>query len=90
MLDAYEHRCAVTRMQLRLVDAAHVLPVAVEGSTNETINGIALSPTGHRAFDKALIYLTEERVMRLNEEKANELRALNLAHGLSDLIEGWS
>ena len=34
---AYDQRCAVTRIQLRLVDAAHILPVGAEGSTIDTI-----------------------------------------------------
>lgn len=89
VLDAYGNRCAVTRMQLRLVDAAHILPVAVEGSTDETINGIALSPTMHRAFDNALIYIDSEHKMQLNSEVAAELRNKNLSHGLVELKE-WS
>jgi putative restriction endonuclease len=88
VLDAYENRCAVTRMQLRLVDAAHILPVAVEGSTDETTNGIALSPTMHRAFDNALIYIDDEHKMQLNKETAYNLQNKNLSHGLFEL-KGW-
>lgn len=87
VLDAYGHRCAVTRMQLRLVDAAHVLPVAVEGSTDATTNGIALSPTMHRAFDGGLIFLDRDRVMRLNEARSNDLQTSGLADGLADLSD---
>lgn len=83
VLDAYGHRCAVTRAQLELVDAAHILPVVVEGSTDTTTNGLALSPTMHRAFDHALIYLDRDHIVRLNEERADELRSLNRADGLS-------
>ncbi|MEM1042074.1 MAG: HNH endonuclease signature motif containing protein [Bacteroidota bacterium] len=85
VLDAYGHRCAVTRAQLRLVDAAHILPVAVEGSTDVTTNGITLSPTMHRAFDHGLIFLDPDRFVRLNNEKADRLRTLGLSDGLADL-----
>ena len=81
---AYEHRCAVTRMQLRLVDAAHILPVGVEGSNDEVANGICLSPTYHRAYDSGLIYLDESLTMRINEKKENELIHVGLAGGLHD------
>src|SRR6266852_3438656 len=64
---AYGNRCAVTRVQLRLVDAAHILPVGAPGSTDVVRNGLALSPTYHRAFDAGLIYLDEDCAMRLNE-----------------------
>lgn len=81
---AYEQRCAVTRMQLRLIDAAHILPVGVEGSNDEVANGICLSPTYHRAYDRGLIYLDERFIMRINREKEQELVQVGLAGGLED------
>jgi len=78
---AYGNRCAVTRVQLRLVDAAHILPVGAQGSVDHVCNGIALSPTYHRAFDAGLIYLDEDRSMRINEGQLQVLRGLDLAGG---------
>jgi len=83
VLNAYENRCAITRAQLELVDAAHILPVAEEGSCDHISNGLALSPTMHRAFDNSLIYLDEEYNIRLNEKKIVELRNNNLSDGLN-------
>lgn len=83
VMGAYDNRCAVTRTQLRLVDAAHILPVLSDDSSDHVTNGIALSPTFHRAYDNCLIYLAEDYVMRLNKEKAEELKAINLDSGLS-------
>lgn len=82
VLFAYGQRCAVTRVQLRLVDAAHILPVGVPGSADNVRNGIALSPTYHRAFDAGLIYLDEQCRMRLNEGQLHALERLNLAGGV--------
>ena len=79
---AYENRCAVTRVQLKLIDAAHIFPVEVPGSTDSVRNGICLSPTYHRAFDHALIYLTADLKMKLNPGRLDKLKALNLAGGL--------
>lgn len=84
VITAYEHRCAVTRMQLRLIDAAHILPVGVEGSNDEVANGLCLSPTYHRAYDRGLIYLDEALIMRINGKKEEELRRVGLAGGLED------
>lgn len=84
VITAYERRCAVTRMQLQLIDAAHILPVGVEGSTDETSNGICLSPTYHRAFDRALIFLDDELRMRINPRKEAELIAANVHGGLAE------
>ncbi len=66
VIHAYDRRCAVTRIQLRLIEAAHILPVGAEGSTDLVTNGICLSPTYHRAFDRALIYLDESMKMQLS------------------------
>ncbi|MFQ5685799.1 MAG: HNH endonuclease [Candidatus Scalindua sp.] len=83
VMGAYDNRCAVTRMQLRLVDAAHILPVPSDDSSDHITNGVALSPTFHRAYDICLIYLDEKYVMKLNEEKVEELKGVNLDGGLS-------
>ena len=82
VMSAYDNRCAVTRTQLRLVDAAHILPVLSDESSDHVTNGIALSPTFHRAYDNCLIYLDENYVMRLNKEKAEELESVGLSGGL--------
>lgn len=84
ILNAYENRCAVTRFQLRLIDAAHILPVASSNSSDNVTNGLALSPTMHRAFDNCLIYLDEDYIMRINPEKEAELKSVKLDGGLSD------
>lgn len=85
VLAAYENRCAVTRYQLKLVDAAHILPVAVEGSSDQVCNGIALSPTMHRAFDNGLIYLDEELNIKINEDSVANLEAQSLLGGVESL-----
>lgn len=84
VLTAYGNRCAVSRLQLRLVDAAHILPVGAEGSTDDIRNGLALSPTYHRAFDNGLIFLDEDLVMRINPSKELQLVTLRLNGGLPD------
>lgn len=84
VMDAYGNRCAVTRAQLNLVDAAHIVPVKAQG-TDDVSNGIALSPTIHRAYDNSLIYLDTRYYMRLNEQKVDELRSQRLEGGLDDL-----
>jgi len=84
VLCAYEKRCSVIRMQLRLVDAAHILPVQAEQATDHVRNGIALSPTYHRAFDGGLIYLDDEYVMRINPAKERQLVTLKLDGGMED------
>lgn len=87
VLFAYGNRCAVTRVQLRLVDAAHILPVGAPGSSDAVTNGLSLSPTYHRAYDAGLIYLDENCKMQLNEARLQVLQALNLALGIDSFRE---
>lgn len=82
VLFAYGNRCAVTRVQLRLVDAAHILPVGAPGSSDQVRNGIALAPTFHRAFDAGLIYLDDRHRMILNNAQLHALERVNLAGGI--------
>jgi putative restriction endonuclease len=84
VMTAYANRCAITRMQLRLVEAAHILPVGITGSVDDVSNGIALSPTFHRAFDNGLIFLDEDYKMQINLSKEAQLVTLNLDGGLID------
>lgn len=82
VISAYEQRCAVTRVQLKLIDAAHIHPVGAEGSTDSVRNGICLAPTYHRAYDQALIHLTPDFKMKLSAARMDKLKALNLGGGL--------
>lgn len=80
---AYNRRCAVTGLQLDLIDAAHILPVGAAGSSDEVTNGICLSPTYHRAYDRGLIHLTDDYRMMVNKAKRREVVRLGLAGGLA-------
>lgn len=57
---AYEFRCAMCGLGLGLLAAAHILPVAAPGSTDQVQNGIALCDNHHRAFDRHLIRVDPE------------------------------
>lgn len=55
VLGAYDHCCAFCGVQLRLLDAAHILPVAHPDSNDRVPNGVALCALHHRAYDSALV-----------------------------------
>ena len=64
VLTAYQHRCSLSGLAVRpspsqaygLLDAAHIRPVGSKGA-DRIANGIALTPTLHRLFDKGLFTL---------------------------------
>lgn len=66
VLDAYGHRCAMCEVQLRLLDAAHILPVAHPDSNDQVTNGIALCALHHRAYDAALVTFDASYTTRVN------------------------
>lgn len=82
VLRAYENRCAMCGLQLRLLDAAHVLPVDQPGSTDDTNNGVALCALHHRAYDRALVAFDPTYAIRVNTKQVGELTALSLAGGI--------
>ena len=84
ILAAYDNRCAVTGVKLKLVDAAHIYPAKFKDSNEEVGNGILLSPTFHRAFDRGLIFLDEEYFMRVNEKKVSRLVRDRLDDGIEE------
>jgi putative restriction endonuclease len=59
----YDHRCAISGMRIvataniQMVDACHIMPFA-ESHDDTISNGIALSPSLHRAFDRGLISIS--------------------------------
>lgn len=82
VLNAYGHRCAMCGVQLRLLDAAHVLPVDQLGSTDDTNNGVALCALHHRAYDRALVAFDPTYAIHVNAKQVTELTVLSLAGGL--------
>jgi putative restriction endonuclease len=82
VLTAYSNACAMCGTQLRLLDAAHILPAAHPDSTDETSNGISLCALHHRAFDRGLITFDGRYRILINDFIARDLMNLGLDGGL--------
>lgn len=80
VLAAYSHRCAMCRIQLRLIDAAHIVPVEEQG-TDEVRNGVALCALHHRAYDAALVTFDEQYRVLVNPVRLAQLADENRAGG---------
>ncbi|MCY2685757.1 HNH endonuclease [Salinimicrobium sp. TH3] len=75
----YSHTCCITGMKiqsshnLQMIDACHIYPFSLSGDDTVT-NGIALSPTMHRAFDRGLLTINSNFLVRVSpsiqEEKS--------------------
>lgn len=79
VLTAYNFRCAFCNIQLNLIDAAHIVPVSHENSTDETRNGIALCGLHHKAYDNALVTFNESYQIITSENRLATLRQINRA-----------
>lgn len=82
ILTAYGFRCAVCGIQLKLVEAAHIIPVNHDNGTDETRNGLALCALHHKAYDQALITVVEDYAVQISRSRAAELQAQKLSDGL--------
>ena len=67
----YDYTCCIsglrieTNENIQMVDACHIYPFSL--SNDDTIpNGLALSPTIHRAFDRGLITINANFVVRIS------------------------
>ncbi len=87
VLNAYSNKCAFSGLQLKLVDAAHILPVYVNSSTDETANGIALSALYHRAYDLGLVTFNEKYQTIINVKKMKDLRDIGFDGGMNEFTE---
>ena len=75
ILGLYDYSCCVSRMKVQnkayknvgMIDACHIEPFKERG--NNTIkNGIALTPTLHRAFDRGLIAIDDHFKILVSED----------------------
>jgi putative restriction endonuclease len=86
VLEAYQHRCALSGLEVGrspsraygLLDAAHIRPVGSQGA-DVVANGLALTPTLHRMFDKGLFTLAYH---------GHDLRVRTSPHLRDDMIHG--
>lgn len=73
----YEYTCCISGLKItssynvQMVDACHIYPFSLSNDDTVT-NGIALSPTLHRAFDRGLITINSNYVVRVSPSIQNE------------------
>jgi putative restriction endonuclease len=67
----YQSQCCISGMKItttanaQMVDACHIVPFSL--SNDDTIsNGICLSPNLHRAFDRGLLTINEDFIVRIS------------------------
>lgn len=84
VLQAYGYRCAVCRCDLKLVDAAHIVPITHPSSRDDVTNGLALCRLHHGAYDNALLGVQSSYRIVINDNAAERLQEIGLARGMED------
>jgi len=84
VLHAYSYRCAVCDTDLKLVDAAHIVPVTDPRSTDEITNGLALCRLHHGAYDNALLGVQSDYTIVVNPEAKKRLAELRLDSAITE------
>jgi putative restriction endonuclease len=87
VLDAYEHRCALTGFRAALdgsyfgVEAAHVRAHCWDGP-DEVANGLVLTPTLHRLYDFGAWSLTDDRRVLVSAKFTGTSEATSMLRSL--------
>lgn len=66
VLPAYKSSCAMCRLkEVRLLDAAHIVPDSMTGGVAAIRNGLSLCSIHHRAYDKNLVAVTPDYAIQV-------------------------
>ena len=87
VLSAYDNTCCICGKQLKLVQAAHIIPHSHPDCLNSVQNGLAMCVEHHILYDKALLLPGPDRQLVFNEERAKYLQQIGQGRGLDDIEE---
>jgi len=86
VMEAYAYGCAICGIELMVVEAAHIVPVAWPESDDSTRNGIALCAIHHKAYDKKLITINPDYTISVSSARLEHLRSLDRSAGEEELL----
>lgn len=83
---AYEKRCAICSLRhADLLDAAHIVGDGQPLGQPVVRNGLCLCKIHHAAYDRDLLGISPDCVVRINDELLAEVDGPMLRHGLQDM-----
>lgn len=82
----YEGRCCICGLQANLTEAAHIIAVKNKG-TDEWANGLLLCANHHKAYDKGLLAVDENYIIKLNKKYISELKRIKLDGKLDEFVK---
>lgn len=86
VMTAYTSKCAVCNLKhAELLDAAHIIPDSHELGLPVVTNGLALCKIHHAAFDKNLLGISPDFIVKINEQILLEIDGPMLKHGIQEM-----
>jgi putative restriction endonuclease len=86
VMHAYANSCAICSLKhVELLDAAHIIPDADRGGFAHVSNGLSLCKIHHAAYDRNLLGITPDYVVRINNALLDEIDGPMLRYGLQDM-----
>ena len=82
VLSAYGNRCAMCRVQLELIEAAHLVPHAHPKGLDVVENGVALCALHHKSLDSGLLYIDSDYSIKINDDRYKYLLKVKLTDGI--------
>lgn len=83
VLHAYQSRCAICDLGYpELLDAAHITPDGIEGSTTAVANGLSLCKIHHAAFDRRVVGIDRSYRVHVRMDVLLEKGDVMLQYGL--------
>jgi putative restriction endonuclease len=82
VLAAYDYACCVCRKQLRLVQAAHIIPHSHDDSSDEVGNGLALCIEHHRLYDDGLLLIQPDGMIQISPDRVEHLENIGQDEGI--------
>jgi putative restriction endonuclease len=79
--EQFGHSCSLCRLQLEIVEAAHIIPIHEPRGRDQVWNGLALCPNHHRLFDARRFVIAEGLIVRVDFQALEFLRESGRAEG---------
>ena len=88
VLQAYESRCAMCRLRhADLLDAAHIISDAHEDGLPVVPNGLALCKIHHAAYDRNIIGVSPDLIIKVRQDILDEVDGPMLRHGIQAMAD---
>lgn len=85
--EQFDFACAVCGVQLEIIEAAHIIPVNDQRSTDDIWNGLALCPSHHTLFDARRFIVEPTLAVRIDHDAVGFLEESGRASGIQLLTD---